>query len=246
MPNLRVLGTHARRISGTVPFEPQRRGGPGGRGTLMKGIVAAVMVVGFLCITDSLAQASGTAVVDQHDGFSINAPSNWQSFLLTPKLREDMQKGFDSTESKHFRAALTTAGISLPSSQNEKVFAFGPPVAGTNFAPNLNIQVIAANGVPVGRSFVSQSPPLVRQSMQALKVTKYETSTTRVAGQLAVAVTFSIPAREVVQSAGPLTVDETEILVPRNNTIYIIAITTTTSESTQIVLQQVLPTWHWR
>jgi hypothetical protein len=212
----------------------------------MKSIAAAALIVVLLCATASLAQASGSAVVDQHDGFSLNVPSNWKSFLLTPKLRADMQKGFDSAESVHFRSALAAAGISLPSSQNEKVFAVGPPATGSGFSPNLNVQVIAADGIPVGRAFISQSSSVVRQIMQTLSVTKYETSTTRVGGQLAVAVTLSFPLRNLVHSASPLTAQEIEILVPRHNALYIMAIATTTSESTQSVAQQVVPTWRWR
>jgi hypothetical protein len=182
-----------------------------------------------LCATPMAASASasskGPTVVLTKYGFSVMLPSGWQKVTLT-------QAGIDKI-AKYLKGANPTFYQQFVNNEatarHLQLYAIGP-LEGASL-PNLNVIVQSPQGLPSGKSFLTQVQPVMKSELQQAGLKNVTISVVHPPFGSALQAVYTLPSTSVTV---------TQLYMSHKGHLYII------SMSPSSVVPQIESKWHWQ
>jgi hypothetical protein len=191
-----------------------------------QGALALVCVV-VLCalpVASSASSAKGPTVVLTKYGFSVTLPSGWQKVTPTQagidKMAKDLKRASPTFYQQFVNNEATVRRLQL--------YAIGP-VEG-DLLPNLNVLVQSPQGLPSGKSFLTQAPPIMKSDLQQAGIKNVTISVVHPFG----------PALQGVYTVPGTSAPVTQLYISHKGHLYIV------SMSPPSVVPQIESNWHWR
>jgi hypothetical protein len=173
----------------------------------------------------SASSATGPTVVLTKYDLSVTLPSGWQKVTLT-------QAGIDKI-AKRLKGVSPTIYQQFVSNEatvrHLQLYAIGP-LEGASL-PNLNILVQSPQGLPSGKSFLTQAQPVMRSALQQAGLKNVMISVVHAPFGSALQAVYALPGTSVTV---------TQLYISHQGHLFIV------SMSPASVTPQIESNWHWR
>jgi hypothetical protein len=188
-------------------------------------LVSSVIALCATPVASSASSASGPTVVLTKYGLSVTLPPGWQKVTLT-------QAGIDKM-AKYLKGASPTLYQQFVNNEatarHFQLYAIGPLEGGT--LPNLNVLVQSPQGLPSGKSFLTQARPVMKSELQQAGLKNVTISVVHPAFGSALQAVYTLPSTSVTV---------TQLYISHKGHLYIV------SMSPASVVPQIESNWHWR
>jgi hypothetical protein len=181
-----------------------------------------------LCATPAISSASSSAgptVVLAKYGFSVTLPSGWQKVTLTQAGINKMAKYINKTD--------PTLGQQFVNNEATvrrlQLYAVGP-LQGASL-PNLNVLVQSPQGLPSGKSFLTQGQPAIESELQQAGFQNVAISVVHPSFGSALQAVYTVPGLSTVI---------TQAYISHKGRLYIVTM------SPAAVVPEIESSWHWR
>lgn len=188
-------------------------------------LVSSVIALCATPMASSASSAAGPTVVLSKYGFSVALPSGWQKVTLT-------QAGIDKI-AKYLKGASPTIYQQFvgneATARHLQLYAIGP-LEGASL-PNLNVLVQSPQGLPSGKSFLTQAQPVMKSELQQAGLKDVTISVVHPPFGSALQAVYTLPGTSVTV---------TQLYISHRGHLYIV------SMSPASVAPQIEGEWHWR
>jgi hypothetical protein len=176
-------------------------------------------------MASSASSAPGHTVVLNKYGFSVRLPSGWRKVTLT-------QAGINKI-AKIIRRADPTLGQYFISNEATirrlQLYAIGQPQGAS--LPNMNVNVQSPQGLPSGKSFLTQVQPTLKSGLQQQGIKNVSVSVVNLPFGSAIQAVYAVPGTSTTV---------TQLYISHGGHLYIV------SMSPPSVVTQLENGWHWK